>query len=160
MAFNRRVDSIFPGMGVGFRNDSSYLQTGLTLTQASSPQTFPIPASGVLSPVCTAGRIRMKLYNGASSITVTDIKVTATDGTNTITLAQSLVHPNAAVALTSTAWLEFEFEFVIDVATSGAGGGASGQLSSAIGGANNFNVIIATGTGGTGSMDVELVPLI
>lgn len=160
MAFNRRLDSTFPGFGITLRNDSSYLQTGLTLTEASSPQTFPIPATGTLSPVCTAGKIRLKLYNGASSITVTDIKITATDGTNTVSLPQGFFHPASAFALTSTAWLEWYVDFILDVASSGSGGGATGQLSSTIGGANNFNVIVSTGTGGTGSMDIDFFPII
>lgn len=160
MAFNRRLDSTFPGFGVGLRNDTSFLQTGLVLTQAASPQTFPIPASGVLAPTCTAGKMRIKCYNGATGITVTDIKVTATDGTNTVVIGSGLVHPNAPAALTATAWFEWIFEFILDVASSGAGGGASGQLSGTVGGANNLNVIISTGTGGTGSMDIDFFPLI
>lgn len=160
MAFNKRLDSLFPGTGLSLRNDGSFLQSGLVLTQASSPQTFPIPATGLLAPTCSAGRIRIKCYNGATGITVTDITVTATDGTNTVNLPQGKYHPSTALALTTTAWLEWEFGFILDVAGSGAGGGATGQLSSVIGGANNFNVIVSTGTGGSGSMDVEICPLV
>lgn len=161
MAFNRRLDSTFPGFGQGLRNDASFLQSGLTLTQASSPQTFPIPASGVLAPTCTAGKLRIKCYNGATGITVTDIKVTATDGTNTVVLGSGLVHPNAPVALTATQWFEWFFEFILDVSgASGGGSGTVGQMLTSIGGANNLNVIISTGTGGTGSMDLDFFPLI
>lgn len=157
---NVRLSRLFPGFGVPLQNDNVFLQTGLTLTEASSPQTFPIPATGVLAPTTTAGRIRIKCYNGASSITITDITVTATDGTNTVNLPQGKYHPSTPLALTSTAWLDWEFGYLLDVASSGAGGGASGQLSSVIGGANAFNVIVSTGTGGTGSMDVEICPLV
>jgi hypothetical protein len=57
--------------------------------------------------------------------------------------------------------LEFEFEYILDVASSGAGGGATGQLSGVIGGANAFAVLYTmTGAAGTASMDVEIAPLI
>ena len=161
MPLNRRLDSIFPGMGQPFRNDATFVQLALAMT-GTVQQSFPIPATGVLVPTTTAGRIRLKIYNGGgTSPTLTDLVITATDGTNTITLLQSLVHPTVAVAITATAWMEFEFEYLLDVATSGAGGGASGQLSSLIGGANAFSVKTTMGgTTPTALMDLELAPLI
>jgi hypothetical protein len=161
VAFNRRCDSLLPGLGQGFRQDSLLLQTGLAMS-GTAPQSFPIPSSGTLALTFTAGRVRIKIYNGGgTSPTLVDFFVTAGDGTNTIVIGQSLVHPNAAIAISATQWFEFEFEFILDVATSGAGGGASGQLSSAIGGANQMAVKTTMGgTSPTASLDVELVPLI
>jgi len=150
-------------MGVGFRNDASFLQTGLAMTTAGSPQTWPIPAAGLLAPTCSAGRIRLKVYNGAGTTpTVTDIIVQAKDGTNTILLGGGFLHPNVGVLISATQWLEFEFEFVIDVATTaGAGGGSIGQLLASVGGASTLSVITTmTGAGGTASLDIDLVPLI
>lgn len=161
MALNRRLDQRFPGLGVGVRNDSIYLQTGIAL--ANNPQqSSPIPLTGTLAPVTNAGAIRIKIYNGGgASPTLTDLLVTATDGTNTIVIGQSILHPNVAIALNLAQWFEFEFEYFLDVATSGAGGSASGQLSSVIGGANAFSVKTTLGgSSPTASMDVEIMPLI
>src|ERR1700733_13064723 len=161
MSFNRRLDSIFPGMGQPLRNDALYLQTGIALTTAGSGTPVPIPATGVLIPTTTAGRIRLKIYNGGGTTpTITALSVTASDGTNSILLAQSIVAPNRLISATS--WLEFEFEYILDVATAaGAGGGAIGQLLSSIGGANAFALnYTLTGTTGTASLDVEIAPLI
>jgi hypothetical protein len=162
VAFNKRLDSIFPGMGVGLRNDAVLIQTGIALS-TTGQQSTPIPASGVLAPTTSAGRIRIKIYNGGgTSPTLIDLLVTATDGTNTVLIPQSLIHPTVAWPLTTaTSWFEFEFEFILDVASSGAGGGAVGQLSGVIGGANAFSVKTTLGgTTPTASMDLELVPLI
>jgi hypothetical protein len=161
VAFNRRLDSIFPGMGQPLRNDSVYLQTGLALTTAASPQTSPIPLTGTLSPTTTAGRMRIKIYNPATSPVLTLLRVLASDGTNSIVIAQSEWSYTGGLALSTTLWFEFEFEYILDVASSGAGGGATGQLSSVVGGANAFSIITTlTGAGGTASMDVEIAPLI
>jgi len=87
--------------------------------------------------------------------------VTATDGTNTVVIGDSILHPNAAIALTSTQWFEFVFDYLFDVDPSSTGGGSKGQFTSAIGGANAFSV--KTTLGGTSpgaSMDLELCPLI
>jgi hypothetical protein len=158
MAFNYRLDRVFPGMGQPLRNDGVFVQTGLALS-GTTQQTFPIPSSGVLSPTTSAGRIRVKIYNGAAG-TLTDLVVTATDGTNTIEIGQSLLHPFVAVALSATAWLEFFFDYLFDVSgVIGGGGGASGQLLSSIGGANAFSVKTTLGAG-TASMDLELAPLV
>ena len=161
MSINIRLDRIFPGMGQPLRNDALYLQTGLALS-GTAQQTFPIPASGVLVPTTTAGRIRVKIYNGGGTTpAVTDIVITATDGTNTVEILQGTFHTNVAVSLTATSWLEFEFEYILDTAPSGAGGGASGQLSGVIGGANAFSVkTTLSGTAPTASMDMEICPLI
>lgn len=158
MAINVRLDRIFPGMGQTLRNDAAYLLSGVALTTAASPQTTTVPAVAGLT--FTAGRMRIKIYNGGTGATFTDLVIKATDGTNTAWVGGGVLHPTVAVPLT-TNWLEFEFEFILDVASSGAGGFASGQFSGVVGGATQMQVITTlAGAGGTGSMDVELAPLI
>lgn len=161
MSLNRRLDQRYPGLGVSVRADTVYLQTGLSLS-GNSQQSFPLPSSGSFAVTTTSGAIRIKIYNGGgTSPVLTDILVNAGDGTNVIIIGQSLVHPTVAIPLNLGNWFEFEFEYFLDVATTGAGGSASGQLSATVGGANIFNVKTTLGgTSPTASMDVEIVPLI
>lgn len=162
MAFNRRLDSTFPGYGVGVRNDTSYLQTGLALS-GTVQQTFPFPASGSFSTPFTAGKLRLKIYNGGGTTpAVSDLVVRFTDGTNTIYIANGVYHPTAAITLSATQWLEWYIEFILDVATtSGAGGGSIGQLLASVAGANAGAVLTTmTGTSPTASMDLDFMPLI
>lgn len=162
MAFNRRLDSTFPGFGVGVRNDASYLQTGLALS-GTVQQTFPFPSSGTFSTSFTAGKIRLKIYNGGGTTpAVSDLVVRFTDGTNTIFPCQGVYHPTAAQTLSATLWLEWMFEFVLDVATTaGTGGGSIGQLLASVGGANAGAVLTTmTGTAPTATMDLDFMPLI
>jgi hypothetical protein len=161
MAFNKRLDSIFPGMGQPLRNDALFLRTGVIITTAGSPNATTLPAAGVLIPTTTTGRIRVKIYKQTVAVSVTSMIVTATDGTNTVLVAQGALNFAAGFAITATAWLEFEFEYILDVASSGAGGGATGQLSGLIGGATAFTISpTLTGAGGSCSMDLELAPLV
>ena len=161
MAFNRRLDSTFPGFGVGVRNDSSYLQTSLAMTTSGSPQTWPLPASGTFSTPFTAGKLRLKIYNGGGTTpAVTNIVVTFTDGTNTVYPMQGLYHPTSAVTISSTAWIEWYFDFMFDVASSGGSGTVGGMLAT-VGGANAGSVITTmTGSSGTASLDIDFFPLI
>ena len=156
MALNVRVDRLFPGTGVGVRNDSIYYQAGLALS-GTVQQTFPIPATGVILGT-TAGRIRIKIYNGGgTSPALVDLLVTATDATNTVQIFN--YHPNTALTLTSTQWFDRNFEYLLDAAASGSGGGTVGQLLP--GGATSFNVLTTlSGTSATASMDLEIVPLV
>jgi len=161
VTLNIRTDRIFPGMGQTLRNDPVLLIAGIALS-GTGQQSNTIPASGSLALTTTCGRIRCKIYNGSgTSPTVVDLVVTAGDGTNAVTIAQGLFHPNAAVTLSATSWFEAEFEYIVDTAASGAGGGASGQLSGTVGGANviTFKTTLG-GTSPAASMDVELCPLI
>ncbi len=156
MALNVRVDRTFPGFGVGVRNDATYYQAGLALS-GTVQQTFPIPATGVILGT-TAGKIRMKVYNGAgTSPTLVDLQVNASDGTNSVSIFN--YHPSTALALSTTAWFDRYFNYLLDTAASGSGGGAVGQLLP--GGATSFNVLTTLGgTSPTASMDLEIVPLV
>lgn len=158
MALNIRLDRLFPGMGVSVRNDALYYQAGIALSTTGQVSN-PIPASGTILAT-TAGRIRVKIYNGGgTSPTLIDLVVQASDGTNTVTIGQGLIHPTVAVPITTTSWLEFEFEYILDAAASGSGGGVAGQMLP--GGATSFAVKTTLGgTSPTASMDLELVPLI
>ena len=160
MSLNIRLDRIFPGMGVSVRNDTQYLRAGIALS-GTPQQTSVLPATGIILPT-TAGRIRVKIYNGGGTTpTFTDLVVNASDGTNTVIIGPSLVHPASAIGLTATQWFEYEFEYLLDTAASGAGGGATGQLSGVVGGATSFNILTTMGgTSPTASMDVEICPLI
>jgi len=135
-----------------------YYQAGIALS-GTVQATSPIPATGVILGT-TAGKIRVKIYNGGgTSPTLVDLLVTASDGTNTVLIGQSLFHPSAAWALTTTAWFEVVIDYLLDTAASGSGGGAAGQLLP--GGATSFSVKTTLGgTSPTASMDLEIVPLV
>lgn len=162
MAFNKRLDSIFPGMGQPLRNDASFVQNGLAVTTAGGPlQAFPVPLTGLLVPTTSCGRFRVKIYNPTNTPLLTQFQLKASDGTNSVLLGQSQFAPLAGFALTATAWFEMEFEYILDFASTGAGGGVTGQLSGVVGGASSFSALVTiTGAGGTASMDLELAPLI
>jgi hypothetical protein len=153
-----RVSRTFPGYGVGVKNDNVYLGTGVALTEAGNPTIVPIPATGVILGT-TAGKIRLKIYNGGGTTpTVTDILVTASDGTNTVRVFE--YHPNVAQPINATNWFDRFFEYLLDTATLSTGaGGAAGQLLP--GGATSFSIAVTLGgTTGTASLDWEIVPLV
>ena len=160
MAFNRRLDSTFPGFGVGLRNDSSYLQTAVALS-GTAQQNIPIPASGSFSTPFTAGKLRCKFYNpGGTNPAITDLVVSFTDGTNTVYPPQGVYHPAAAIVLSATKWLEWYIDFLFDVASSG-GSGTVGQMLASVGGANAGNIAVTmSGTSPTASLDIDFFPLI
>jgi hypothetical protein len=156
VSINVRLDRTFPGVGAPIRNDSLYLQTGIALS-GTVQQSSPIPASGTILGT-TAGRIRFKLYNGGGTTpALTDILVTASDGTNTVPIYW--LHPNAAITLSTTQWIDTWFDYLLDTAASGSGGGAAGQLLP--GGATSFSFkSTMSGTSPTASLDLEIVPLV
>jgi hypothetical protein len=161
VAFNKRLDSIFPGMGQPLRNDTLFVRTGVAITTGGNPNATTIPSSGVLAPTTSAGKMRIKIYNQTVATSLVSLIVSASDGTNSVLIPQGCINLAAAFAIDATHWLEFLFEYILDVAGTGAGGGASGQLSSVVGGATTFTVSpTLSGGGGTASMDVELAPLI
>ena len=102
------------------------------------------------------GKIRVKVYGAAgTSPALTDIYATATDGTNTVRLGALSLHPAAAVALSTTSWVEMIGEFLLDTGLVSGNGGASGDLIGT--GATSFSVVITiSGTGETATADVEL----
>jgi hypothetical protein len=162
MAFNRRLDSTFPGFGVSVRADSTYLSTGNSMS-GTAQQTFTLPTSGTFAVPFTSGRLRVKIYNGGGTTpAVSDLVVNMSDGTNTAYPPQGVYHPNAAQTLSATLWLEWIFDFLFDVSgTSGGGSGTVGQFLTSVGGANSVTLkTTMTGTSPTASLDWELVPLI
>jgi hypothetical protein len=139
-------------MGTPQTNDAVFMRAGVALT-GTAAQTTTIPATGVLSRPTTTGKIRVKIYGGAAAA-LTSATISASDGTNTCLLG--MVSP---VTLSATAFTDQVFDYLVDSATGpGAGGGAVGQMSAAVGGATSFSVI-TTLASGTASMDVEICPV-
>lgn len=155
MAFNVGLARTFPGYGVSI-DSSTYSLVGVALSGTGQASTV-LAATGAL-PGTTAGKIRIKIYNGAgTSPTLVDIVVTATDGTNTVEIFA--FHPNSAITLSSTNWFDGFFEYLLDTASATAGaGGAFGQLLP--GGATSFTIKTTLGgTSPSASMDLEIRPL-
>lgn len=119
----------------------------------ATPQTVTMPASGTISPAVTRGYYRCKIYNQTVAISVTAIQLNASDGTNTCTLETWV--PQAALAITATAYCDIAGDFILDTASSSTGG-VSGTL--IFGGATTFNFLVFTsGAGGTAAGDFEIV---
>ena len=158
MSINVGVGRTFPGFGSPVEN-ASYDQNALAVV-GTGVVTLPLPASGNLLgiPGTTAGKIRVKVYGGGgTSPTVVNITVLLSDGTNTVTVAA--FQPNVARALSSTGWVDWFCEYLVDTASSGSGGGATGQLLP--GGATTATVSITLGgTSPTALCDVQIRPLI
>lgn len=153
MALNISLNRIFPGFGVAVRNNSLYQNLGVVLGAST---TVTLPSTSTFPIGLVAGKIRLKVYAGSGTTPVlTDIKLNALDGTNTVCFYN--FHPGTGVTLSSTSWFEHIEDFLIDTAASGSGGGATGQLSSTNGGATSFNAVITlTGTGEAALADFEL----
>jgi hypothetical protein len=125
-------------------------RTGVVILTAT-PQTVTVPAAGSISPAVTRGYWRVKIYNQSVAISVTSIQLNASDGTNTVTL--DTWAPQAALAITATAYCDVDGDFLLDTTT--AGGGATGTL--IFGGATSFNFLVFTsGAGGTAAGDFEI----
>lgn len=136
-----------------YQPDTSQLiqRTAVAITQGASPQSVAVPSSGSISPAITRGKARAKIYNQTTAITITNIVLTATDGTNTVNI--DTWNPPAGVAITATAYVDVMFQFIID--TSAAGGGATGTL--IFGGATSVTFIVTdTGAAGAASGDFEV----
>jgi hypothetical protein len=117
VTFTRRLSTIFPGFGQPQLNDTMFLNQSLALS-GTGQQTSIVPSttSVTFSPTISAGKMRIKISAGAgTSPTLTDILVTASDGTTTVTFANGVFHPNTAVALSTTSIVEFEFDFICDL---------------------------------------------
>jgi hypothetical protein len=151
MAFNIRLARTLPSLGTTRMNDGVLMRAGVALT-GTAAQTTPIPATGVLRTPTTAGKIRVKIYGGGAA-TITNVVVSASDGTNSCMVATL---PGGT--LSATSFYDQMADYLVDTATTtGAGGGAIGQLSAAAGGATSFQVV-TTLSAGTATMDVELCP--
>lgn len=165
MALNIRTERTLPGYGVGLKNDSLYLNAGIALSGTGQQSVVILPSSGTFNPGFSACKLRFKIYNGAgTSPTLVDLVLQVSDGTNTVILW--VFHPNAAIALSSTQWVDIgPLDIITDTAASGSGGGATGQLiaptSSAAGGITSITLKTTLGgTSPTASADIECVPLI
>jgi hypothetical protein len=153
LAINKRLDAIVAGINVGIRQDSLYQSIGVALS-TTSPQNNTLPASGTFPIAYSTGWVRVKIYNGGgTNPTLASLKILAGDGTNSVLLYA--LNPATAHNLTATSWFDECIDFVVDVAATGAGGGASGQLIAA----NGINTItiqtVLGGTGPTATMDAE-----
>jgi hypothetical protein len=139
-------------IGLGFGTSGNPQSYAIALS-GTNPQTNSLPATGTFILPFYVGWIRIKIYNGAgTSPTVTDIKITASDGTNTVTMASW--HPGVAASLSSTAFLDVVLPFLID--TTVAGGGSTGTLSTT--GATSISVITTLGgTSPAATMDIEML---
>ena len=136
----------FAGVGV------QLIQRVGVVILTAAPQTVTLPASGTISPAITRGYGRSKIYNQSVAISVTAIQLNGSDGTNTVTL--DTWAPQAALAITATAYCDIMWDFLLDSITTSAGGG-SGTL--IFGGATTFNFLVfTTGAGGTAAGDFEI----
>lgn len=153
MAINKRLDAIVAGINSGLRQDSVYQNIGVALS-GTAPQTTNIPGTGLFPIAYSTGWVRVKIYNGGGTTpTVSNVKITATDGTNVIVV--DTYNPGTAHNLTATSWYDRSIDFLVDLALTGAGGGASGQLI-ALNGVNQIQVITTLGgTAPTATMDLE-----
>jgi len=129
---------------------------GVALSGAAQ-QTTSIPASGSITPGIYQGKVRVKVYNGTGTgVTLTDITLQITDGTNTVILAE--FHPNTAPVLTATAWVDWDEDFTVDFGSTP--GGATGQLiapGAATAAAIVIQVLTTLGVPGGATMDVEVI---
>ena len=162
MAINVGLSRFFPGSGVGtFTAKNNYI-AGLSIA-STTPYYLPATSSAytTASPLpfgVTAGRCRIKIYNGAgTSPVLTKLQVFAQDGTNTVLIFDEDL--GTTLAMSSTSWYERIFDFILDTASGSTSGGAVGQLIN--GGATNFKIVATmTGTSPTFTMDVEIIGLI
>ena len=127
-------------------------RTGVAILTAA-PQTVTVPASGTISPAVTRGYLRTKIYNQTVAISVSAIQFNGSDGTNTVTLDTWV--PQAALAITATAYCDILVDVLCD-SQSTTTGGVSGTLIAF--GATTINFLVfTTGAGGTASGDFEVV---
>lgn len=141
------------GINVGIRQDPLYQNLGVALS-TTGEQTNTIPGSGTFPIAYSTGWVRVKIFNGGgTNPTLTSLKILVGDGTNLVLMYA--LNPATAHNLTATSWFDECIDFLCDVAATGAGGGATGQLIAA----NGINAItIKTTLGGTtptATMDAE-----
>ena len=90
MAINISVQRTFPGFGVSTLT-SIQAATGIAVTSGSTyyiPGTSLNSVAGLIIPTITAGRVRVKIYNGAGTTpTLTKLQIMGYDGTNSVVIA-------------------------------------------------------------------------
>lgn len=168
MAINVSLQRTFPGFGV---STLTSIQTapGIAVTSGTTyfvPGTSSNTVAGLIVPTVTAGRVRVKVYNGTgTSPTLTKLQIMGYDGTNSVVIADW--NFSTAVTLSSTSWADVISDFICDTAPSTISGGAVGYLiggasaTSGNGGIQCIKVIPTLGGTGPGcTMDVELFGLI
>lgn len=153
MAINKRLDAIVAGINVGLRQDTVYQNLNVAISGAG-PSNVTIPSSGSFPIAYSTGWVRAKIYNGGGTTpAVTQVKTTVSDGTNTIVIDQ--FNPTVAHSLSATSWFDRIIDFLADVAATGAGGGASGQLI-ALNGITSITVAVSlSGTTPSATVDLE-----
>src|ERR1700721_111980 len=108
MTIVNSVNKIGPGFGSG----GNASNIGIALS-GTGQQTNTIPASGSFILAFFAGQLRIKFYDGAGTAPAgSDVTIQASDGTNTVTLAN--FHPGTAVPITSTGYLDLNFDLLLD----------------------------------------------
>lgn len=163
MAFNQGLARTFPGFGVPAAvSAANNTITGASIATATAyyiPSVSPFTTALAFPFGISVGRVRVKIYNGAgTSPVITKLQIAASDGTNTVIIAD--VNLGITIAVSSTKWFDQMFNFCLDVASTTAGaGGATGQLLP--GGATSFSITpTMTGTSPTFTMDAEVLGLI
>lgn len=80
MAWVKRLYAIFPGFGNPFVNDAVFQSVGNALTTSNTTS-----LTG-LAPTLSAGRIRVKVYGGLTSPTLTAVSIVLSDGTDFVSV--------------------------------------------------------------------------
>lgn len=113
--FTERVADICPGFGSPLGNDTVFTQTNVALSgTGQSTTTLPKTSTWTASQTLSAGYVRVKVYGGSgTSPTLTDVVITGSNGTITTELAA--LHPNSAIALSATSYVELLFPFITDL---------------------------------------------
>ena len=111
------VNSVATYSGQGYE---TYTNTGATVNAAGLTVRVP-SGSTSMSPPLFRGCWRFKLYNpGGTTPALVSLTLTATDGTNTVTVANFV--PVSAITITSTAYVDVKGDYIIDTAASSTGG--------------------------------------
>src|SRR5271166_847421 len=94
MSWVNRLWAVVPSFGNPFVNDTLFQAVNQALTTSTT-----VSLTG-LSPTVSKGYVRMKIYGGQSSPTVTKLQATLSDGTDFVTIYYNF--PGTALSLSST----------------------------------------------------------
>jgi hypothetical protein len=143
------VNSIATYSGEGYQY---YSNTGQAVSAAALTVRVPSGSTSISPPV-VRGLWRIKLYGGGGTTpALVSVTLTATDGTNTVTLDNFV--PVSAITISSTAFVDVCGDFITDTAAASTGG-TYGTL--IFGGATSFTfTFTASGTSYTFSADAEI----